>query len=364
MKKILKSLAYLMAFAVTFSSCSKSTDTGTPTSSSITITLNKQTISADGFDEATVTVKDESGADVTANSSIIVNGSIISGNKISVNFGTTGTSYEVYAAKNNAISNKLTLNFTNPGPSKYSTKVLVEDCTGAWCGWCPRLAYKFDNFMVNNSRIFMVGVHNGDTYALSSVESSLRAKFGVNSFPSGIVNRSRTFNDNGNISSLADSTDLGTYLRTRMVTGLAINTTISGNTLNVTTKVGFDGNVSQSLKLVVMLVQDNIVLAQTNYYNANNSYPGNPYYSSGNPVTNFVHKNVLRSTPTGILGADITGASQTKNGEYTASHAINITGLPSANLKVVAFVVFADGQTKSGILNAQWVAAGQNKAYD
>ena len=124
MKKILKSLAYLMAFAVTFSSCSKSTDTGTPTSSSITITLNKQTISADGFDEATVTVKDESGADVTANSSIIVNGSIISGNKISVNFGTTGTSYEVYAAKNNAISNKLTLNFTNPGPSKYSTKVI------------------------------------------------------------------------------------------------------------------------------------------------------------------------------------------------------------------------------------------------
>jgi hypothetical protein len=363
MKKLLKSLSYLFAFAIIFSSCSKNTDTATAKTTSLTLSVDKTTISADGFDISTISVKDQTGAEVNATCLIISNGIVYGGNKFVVEYGSHG-SYEVYATKDNVTSNKVIITVTNPGPSKYSTKVLVEDCTGAWCGWCPRLAYKFDNFMANNSRIFMVGVHNGDSYALSSVESSLRAKFGVNSFPSGIVNRSRTFNDNGNISSLADSTDLGSYLRTRMISGLAINTTISGNTLNVTTKVGFDGNVSQSLKLVVMLVQDNIVLSQVNYYNGNNSYPGNPYYNSGSTITNFVHKNVLRSTPTGILGADITGASQIKGGEYTASHAIDVTGLPTVNLKVVAAVVFADGQSKSGILNTQWVTAGQNKAYD
>jgi hypothetical protein len=363
MKKLLKTLINLFAFAIIFSSCSKNTDTVTAKTTSLILTVDKTSISADGFDISTISVKDQTGADVSATCLIISNGIVYAGNKFVIEYGSHGT-YEVYATKNNINSNKVIITATNPGPSKYSTKVLVEDCTGAWCGWCPRLAYKFENFMANNSRIFVIGVHNGDSYALSSVESSLRAKFGINSFPSGIVNRVRTFNDNGNISSLADSTDLGTYLRTRMVTGLAINTTISGNTLNVTTKVGFDGNISQNLKLVLMLVQDNMVLAQVNYYNANNSYPGNPYFNSGSTIANFVHKNVLRSTPTGIFGTDISGVSQIKGGEYTANHAINITGLPISNLKVVAAVVFADGQSKTGILNTQWVAAGQNKAYD
>jgi hypothetical protein len=336
MKKLLKTLITLFAFAIIFSSCSKNTDTVTAKTTSLILSVDKTSISADGFDISTISVKDQTGADVSATCLIISNGIVYAGNKFVIEYGSHGT-YEVYATKNNINSNKVIITATNPGPSKYSTKVLVEDCTGAWCGWCPRLAYKFENFMANNS---------------------------INSFPSGIVNRVRTFNDNGNISSLADSTDLGTYLRTRMVTGLAINTTISGNTLNVTTKVGFDGNISQNLKLVLMLVQDNMVLAQVNYYNANNSYPGNPYFNSGSTIANFVHKNVLRSTPTGIFGTDISGVSQIKGGEYTANHAINITGLPISNLKVVAAVVFADGQSKTGILNTQWVAAGQNKAYD
>ena len=363
MKKISSFISSFALISVVLFSCNKDTTTTTATkTTSLTLTIDKTTISADGFDIATITVKDQTGADVTASCLILSNNIVYGSGKFFVEFGLHG-SYEIYATKDNVNSNKITVTATNPGASKYSTKIIVDDCTGAWCGWCPRLAYKFENFMVNNNKIFMIGVHNGDSYAFSA-ESTLRSKFGVTAFPNGIVNRTRIFNDNGNINSLSDSIDLGTFLRVRMVTGLAINTTVTGNTLNVTTKVGFDANISQSLKLVVALVQDNVSLSQVNYYANNSSYPGNPYFSSGNPIPNFIHKNVLKSAPTGILGTDITGFAQNKGSEYTATNTIDITGLPIANLKVVAFLVFADGQNKTGILNAQWVNAGQNKAYD
>lgn len=365
MKKICHYLFAIATISMVASSCSKSdtTTTTVPAVTTLTVSVDKSIIVADGYDKAVITVKDQAGTDITSQCLLIVGGGAISGNAISMEFGLQG-SYEVYATKNSLTSNKVNVTVTNPGVSKYKTKVVAEDFTGAWCGWCPRLSYKFENFMTNNNRVYTVGVHNNDAYALPSIESSLRARFGVTSFPTAVINRTRTFNDNGNISSLADSTDMGTFLRKRMVAGLAINSVVAGNTLNVTTKVGFDATISQGLKLVVLLVQDGLVLPQINYYSNNASYPGNPYFSAASPIANFVHKGVLRSTPTGILGSDITASSQVKNGEFVATNTIDISGMNVANLKVVAFVVFADGQTKSGILNAQWAAAGTNQAYD
>lgn len=360
-----KMLLIMMVVAVV--SCGKkdSTTTTPPTTNitSITITADKTSTYADGFDEVVLTAKDQNGKDITSTSLFIAGSTGLLSNRLLYEYGQHGT-YEVYCTNSNVTSNKITITVNNPGVSKYSTKVIAEDCTGAWCGWCPRLAYKFETFMTNNNRIMTIGVHNGDAYALSSTESSLRAKFGINSFPSAIINRDRIFNDNGNINNLGDSTDLGSYLRKRMVTGLSIASTLTGNSLAITTKVGFDANIKYNLNLTVMLVQDGIVLSQANYYNANNSYPANPYYSSGNPITSFVHKGVLRSVPSGIFGEAITASSQIKGGEYTKTHTVDITGMVAANVKVVAFVTYADGQNKTGILNAQWAAAGATKNYD
>lgn len=367
MKQMLRPLALFFSLSLLLTSCKKdngSNGSGTNSNiTSLTITADKSNIYADGYDESVITVKDQNGNDVSSSSLVIAGGIGLASNKLVYEYGKHGT-YEVYATNSNVTSNKITITVSNPGVSKYSTKVIAEDCTGAWCGWCPRLAYKFENFMANNSRIFTIGVHNGDAYALSSIESSLRAKFGVTGFPSAIINRNRLFDDNGNINSLADSTDLGSFLRTRMVSGLSIASTISGNTLSVTTKVGFDANIKYGLKLVVLAVQDGLVLGQTNYYNANNSYPGNPYYSSGATITSFVHKGVLRAAPTGIFGVDIPATNQTKGGEYTNTQTIDISNYVAANVKVVAFVTFADNQSKKGILNAQWAAAGTTKNYD
>jgi hypothetical protein len=116
---------------------------------------------------------------------------------------------------------------------------------------------------------------------------------------------------------------------------------------------------------VVCVVQDGLVLGQTNYYNNNNNYPGNPYYSAGATITNFVHNGVLRAAPTGIFGEIIPKSSQVKNGEYTATHSISLNSWNVAQLKVVAFVTYdTDTETVKGILNAQWANANTSKNYD
>ena len=364
MRKIFVSFFLLAAIVIIFNSCTQTTytnDNVVPTS--MKISLSKTTIIADGIDKSEVTVKDQSGNDISLTSIIVVNDIAINGTAITLEASQQGT-FKVFATKFGIISDTLTISTTAPTTAKYSTKVLAEDYTGSWCGWCPRVAYKMNNFVQNNSKIIPIRFHNNDALSSPSVDSALRAASGITAVPNVIINRLTTLKENGDVNSLADSVGFRPYLQKRAVLGLALNSTISGNTLNLTTKVGFDATISDSLKLVVVLVEDGLILPQTNYYSNNSSYPATPFFSSGNPITNFVHHSVFRQSPTTVFGITIPSTAQVKNGEYTSTFTFNITGYTANNLKVVAFVQYAGSQVKSGVLNAQLVAAGSNQAYD
>lgn len=364
MRKILYTTGLFSLASFLFISCSQTTSTNVNAiPASIKLSLDKTTVLADGIDKALATAKDQSGNDITTSCTFVVDGYVITGNGVTFEYNQLGT-HKVYASKYGVISDTLTIGTTAPPAAKYSSKVLAEEFTAAWAGWCPRMTYKMDNYMIKYPKMYAIRIHNNDALADRSVDSAMRARFGVSSVPTVLINRSAIMKENGDISSLTDTTDIYTYLQKRAVLGLALNTSISGNNLNVTAKVGFDATISDSLKLVVVAVENGLVLKQLNFYNANTFYPGNPYFNAGDTIFNFVHNGVFRRTPTGIVGTTIPVANQVKNGEYTANYTIDITGLNAANLRVVAFVVWGDGQAKSGLLNSQWVAAGQNKAYD
>lgn len=68
-----------------FIGCAKKNDTSgtvTPTITSLTIAVDRPSITADGFDEATFTVKDQNNNDVTSSTLIEVDGYVIGGNKV------------------------------------------------------------------------------------------------------------------------------------------------------------------------------------------------------------------------------------------------------------------------------------------
>ena len=364
MRKFFVSITLFSVIVLLLSSCTQTATTNPnviPTK--MTISLSKTTVIADGVDKAEVTVKDQAGNDISATSIIVVDGAAIVGTGVSFESNQIGT-YQVFASKFGIISDTLNITSVAPPAAKYSTKVLAEHYTGAWCGWCPRMVHKVNNFVQNNNKIIPVRFHNNDGLSSGSIDSALRARFNITAVPNVVINRTSIFQENGDVNNLADSVEFRRFLQKRSVLGLALNTTISGNNLNVTARVGFDATISDSLKLIVLLTESGLVLPQTNYYSNKANYPGTPFFSSGNPISNFINQFVFRRSPTTAFGVTIPVSSQTKNGEHTANYIVDITGYNPANLRVVAFVVYAENQPKTGLLNVQTVAAGGTQAYD
>ncbi len=245
---------------------------------------------------------------------------------------------------------------------RFLSKVLYEDYTGAWCGWCPRLAYKFDIMMEHNpDRFLMQGNHNGDAFT-SSYQSKLESTFKIKGFPTGWENRYQEFKDNGNILSLSDTANKWSYLKSLDSLGLSITSSIASNKVSGSVKVGFGYTFSSKVKLVIELLEDSLVLAQKSYYST--SPVGNPYYGLGSTMNNFVHRNVLRKCSTNELGDLIPSSSTNAGNEYSLAYNFDLTGFNASRCKVVAFVVYETGQTKSGIINVQWTKAGKDKGYD
>lgn len=245
---------------------------------------------------------------------------------------------------------------------RFLSKVLYEDYTGAWCGWCPRIAYKFDLMMEHNpDRFLMQGNHNVDAFT-TPYQSNLESTFKIQGFPTGWENRYQAFKDNGNIMNLSDTANKWSYLKTLDSLGLSITSSIASNKVSGIVKVGFGYSFSSKVKLVIELLEDSLVLAQANYYNL---FPtGNPYYGMGNTMNNFVHRNVLRKCSTNELGDLIPAANTNAGSEYSLTYNFDLSGFKASRCKVVAFVVYETGQSKSGIINVQWTKAGKDKGYD
>ena len=109
------------------------------------------------------------------------------------------------------------------------------------------------------------------------------------------------------------------------------------------------------MKLVVMLVESNLISEQRNYVFGN----------LPDPITDYNHNNVLRAAATNVFGDDIPTTAIVKDSEWSKDLAFITTGYVVSNCRVIAFVVYGDQVTgRKGVLNVQQVAAGENKAYD
>lgn len=334
---------------ITLQSCSKGgSGGGTPAPAGLTVSANKNSIRADNFDELIITVKDQSGADVTSGSTIRINGVPSASNKF---YSSTPGSITIKATKGGASSPDITVTATDPGPSPFTQKLLTEDYTGTWCGYCPRVGASLKTYSNTNPNCIVVGIHgpsgSSDPYNYQYV-TQLASAYSVSSFPTVIVNRDAKWNEN--------STELNTQLSKRAPVGLGLETTITGNTINIKAKVKFDVSTDLPLKLIVMLVEDGLQYAQTNYYA--------PTYGP-DPIGNYIHKNTLRSAATDIFGDDIPAAQQVAGTTWEKNLTVNAAGYSISNCKIIATVVYGtNGLGRRGSLNTQDVTAGQTKNFD
>jgi hypothetical protein len=321
-----------------------------------TVKVSKTSIIADDFDESMIAVYDKNGNDVTAQSSITVNGTVITDLKYRTKVAGT---VNVIAKLQNENSPVVTISATNPGPSKYTQKVLLEKYTGAWCGNCPRVAYKVKQTTTANNRIIPVYIHDGDALHFSLV-NALKSNFNITGVPSVYINRTLPWTDNqSNWNETV--TEAANLTANWAPLGLSIQSNISGNTISGTVKTEFNVNTSRALKIVIMLVEDGVVLSQSNYYNAT---AGSPLQGLGQLITNYSHNNVLRQFSTDLLGDAIPANQVFKNNIYDKAFSFNVPGVDINKCYIVASVLYDNHPTWKGSLNTQIVKAGQAQNFD
>lgn len=286
------------------------------------------------------TVIDNNGVNRTNEAKFYVNNVEISGS--SYLFNEVGT-FLVHA-KFQSVTSATKEIIVNPVPIEFKKRVLVEDYTGTWCGWCPRISYALEKLEKETNDAVIVAAHQGDPMQFNKI-SSLMSNFNVTGFPTGIINReaSWTYPQPENVGQVTAKLSQKAYI------GLAINSSLDGNNLTINTKVKIGYNYA-SLKLGVYIIEDSLVYDQENYTS---------YYGGGSVLKNFKHQNVLRESLTNILGDQIPNENVGHDKEFEKDF---IYAIPSkynnSNIKIVSFVTL--GSSKS-VLNVRGAKIGDDE---
>lgn len=233
-------------------------------------------------------------------------------------------------------------------------KVVIEDYTGTWCGFCPRVTAALTSVAQETDDITVVAIHETansftDPMHFDQVQL-LKDAFGVEGFPAARINRTNNWatpHNNSDVTSIAGlDTDLA----------IAVNSELDGSELSVQVNVIYENGSTEGDKLVVYLVENGIIHDQINYYDQDTT---SPYYNLGNPISGFEHNEVLRKNLSALLGDPI--PSTPALNEYVASFT---TTIPSAynvdNMDIIVMVVDANNEAK----NSQHAHLMEDKPYE
>ena len=295
-------------------------------------------------------IVNETGEDLTAVATFYVNGEPVDGASFSSDAIGDFEVYGVYMEDGVEIT-------TNTEPFRViipKRKIVVEDYTGTWCGFCPRVSGALYSLKEETDDVTIIAIHETansfpDPMHFDQVQL-LKDAFDVEGFPAARINRStdwQTPHPNSDVTSIAG---LDTNL------ALAINSELTGGELLVQINLVYEEGSVLGDKLVVYLLEDEIINDQVNYYNADTT---SPFYNLGDPIPDFEHNEVLRNSLSSVLGDPIPVTAALS--EYITSFTINVpSDYNMEKLSIVAMVV-NDANTAK---NAQLAAINTDKAYE
>lgn len=314
------------------------------------------TIASEGGNEKllgktfTFKVKDNLTNDVTPESKIYVNDQLISGNTYTP---TEKGSYTVKASYKSLPINPIAVNtVVNDGVS-FKHRILYEDFTGTWCGYCTVALARHDNLSTQTEDFVFIGIHGpeGTTDPWSnSTSTELEVLKNVSEWPAMYINRTTPWPYDSNYTDMSvPLSQLSAYSKV----GIGLNSTITGNTVNAETKIFFTQNFS-NLKIAAFIVEDKLVHNQKNYIGG--------LYGGASTIYNYVHHNVLRSKLTSSVTGEAIPSTQTAlSNEYSRSFQYTIgAGFNPNNLKIIVMILDGNGT----VLNVREAKIGTNNSYE
>jgi hypothetical protein len=253
----------------------------------------------------------------------------------------------------------------SPVPASFVKKVLVEEFTSQTNGDVPATDRYFDILALNNSgRVYTAALYNGG--ALSHPEtlrllSTLTP--GTASIPCGSIDRTpingSVFHAPAQLQPLVNG-----MLNKPTNAGLAMVSSVNGRRANVDVHVGFSATLTSSYSVHAYLIED-VVTTGTIYSQANNfnSTPGNQFYQMGNPIINYLHRNVMRKMITPANGHSINPANLVTGGTEIFSLQVDLMEKSTSNsqFKVLCFIT---DDLSGEVLNVQMGTLGTLKDWN
>lgn len=291
-------------------------------------------------EEITFQVLSDQNNILTSSCKFFIDGTEISGNKFKP--GEPGE-YSVYATYKELTSNTEKFVATATELKNFKHNVLIEDFTGAWCGYCPRITYKLEQLKKSTSQITVVAAHYGDALQYSKISEMTNA-FGVNSYPHARLNRTAKWNESD-----AAVTSL---FSTQAKVGVAMESSISGSTLTVKFRAKFS-ETKTSMLYGLYLLEDDLILDQRNY--------GDFGYGSADPLADFKHEDVLRYAFTSPLGDSLSDESSKAGSVFEKTFTYEIPA--SYNKEKLKLVGFVTDQSKKS-LNSRISDIGLTQTFE
>jgi len=247
-------------------------------------------------------------------------------------------------------------------------RVMVEEFTGAWCGWCVRGALAIEQlYQKYPGKVVGVSIHNGDPMVTPSGDSLQAGLPGqasgtrVTGYPDGWTARQAngsTWNVNPGdwIDTVASAGLVDQLIGTPADATVTVdNVTFDLATSMVTARVSakFNQAMSGDFRFNLYLTEDSVVYPedrtadQHNYYYHNANFPGSPYYNLGTGangngvIKNFTHMHVLRFAAGGAWGTKgVIPPSAASGATYTQTYSFRLPGnvMNPNHVSVIGFV--------------------------
>ncbi|CAM1367700.1 Omp28-related outer membrane protein [Tenacibaculum xiamenense] len=246
-------------------------------------------------------------------------------------------------------SNRITFYSEEKG-DVFQKVALIEDYTGNWCGWCPRVSYAIEKVYEQTDNVVTVAAHLANNDPMENDYSrALANAFSVDGFPTAYVDRKNkwTYPEPQNLAQVTDLVEKGIPF------GVKLASEVTDTEMKVTVSVKFGNSVRENLKLTVFALEDGIVLKQANYTD---------YYGGVDEINDFVHDHVLRHSFTNVLGDAIGSAETVKGNTYEKEFRADIPAsiADKTKLSFVAIVSYAENKES---VNARSVKANQTNDY-
>ena len=231
-------------------------------------------------------------------------------------------------------------------------KVMGEEATGTWCGWCPRgLVGLKDLAHYHPDTWIGVGVHNGDPMVVSEYDGNMN----VGGYPSGYVDRTDGEVDPGYFSDVYDI-----RINDKEPASVEVVNAVwdaGTNTVTFDVKATFYTTINKEFRLNAVITEDNVTGTssswdQKNYYSSSAGnidlidWEGINWKNLPNPVaaSDMVYNHVARAILGGFNGQANSVPASISDGQevtYTFSYTVP-SGQKPEDMELIGFLIFSE----------------------